>query len=180
MRRAAALFAVLALVAAAGCSTLETSVDWDRTKDFSGYKTWAWKDDGSITNDLLAKRIQNGIAAELASKGLTRADANPDLWIAVHARLSKQTRVDYYNSGWGYGWYGGYYGGGMTMSTATVREIPVGTLIVDLVDAKRKDLVWRGIATDTLKPERSPDEKEKALGAALAKLFQDYPPSPGK
>ena len=49
---------VLAFVAATACSTLRTSADWDRTKDFSKYKTWAWKDDGSIKNDILAKRIQ--------------------------------------------------------------------------------------------------------------------------
>ena len=179
MKTARATLAILALFAAA-CSTLETTTDWDRSKDFSKYRTWTWKDDDAIKNDILAKRIQTGVTAELNTKGLSRTDDNPDLWVVAHARLSKQTRVDYYNSGWGYGWYGGYYGGGMTMSTATVREIPVGTLIVDLVDAKQKAIVWRGIATDTLKPERSSEEKEKALNEALAKMFKDYPPPSGK
>jgi hypothetical protein len=180
MKRAGATLAILALLAAAACSTLETTADWDRTTDFAKYRTWTWKDDDSIKNDILAKRIQAGVTAELNKKGLSPTDDNPDLWAVAHARLSKQTRVDYYNSGWGYGWYGGYYGGGMTMSTATVREIPVGTLIVDLVDAKQKKLVWRGIAQDTLKPERSSEEKQKALSEALAKLFENYPPPPGK
>lgn len=171
---------VLAFVAATACSTLRTSADWDRTKDFSKYKTWAWKDDGSIKNDILAKRIQTLVTAELTRKGLVRTDDRPDLWVAAHARLDKQVRIDYYNSGWGYGWYRGYYGGGMSMTTATAREIPVGTLIIDLVDTREKELVWRGIATDTLKPERSTEEKEKALADALAKMFQDYPPPPPK
>ncbi len=180
MKRGGATLAILALVAATACSTLQTSADWDRTKDFSKYKTWSWKDDGSIKNDILAKRVQTGVTAELTRKGLVRNDDRPDLWVAAHARLDKQVVIDYYNSGWGYGWYGGYYGGGMTMTTATAREIPVGTLIVDLVDTKQKSLVWRGVATDTLKPERSTDEKEKALAEALAKMFEDYPPPPPK
>lgn len=178
MRHATALLAVLVVAAAVGCSTLTTSADWDKTADFSKYKTWGWKEDGSIKNEILAKRIQNLLAAELGRKGLTRSDDNPDLWAAVHGRLSKETQINYYNSGWGYGWHGGWYGGGMGVSTATVQEIPVGTLVVDLVDSKQKELVWRGTATDTLKPERTPEEKEKALGEAFAKLFEKYPPPP--
>src|SRR5262245_41779843 len=175
MKSVRTALAVLGLVAVAACSTLQTTADWDRTKDFSKYKTWTWKDDGSIKNDILAKRIQTGVTAELTRKGLVRNDDRPDLWVAAHARLDKQVVIDYYNSGWGYGWYGGYYGGGMSMTTATAREIPVGTLIIDLVDTKEKGLVWRGIATDTLKPERSTEEKEKALNEALAKMFESYP-----
>jgi hypothetical protein len=180
MRRSTALLAVIALALAAGCSTLKTSADWSKSADFSKYKTWGWKDDGSIKNDIIVRRIQNLLAAELGKKGLTRSDDNPDLWVAVHGRLSKETQINYYNSGWGYGWGGGWYGGGMGMTTATVQEIPVGTLVVDLVDARQKELVWRGTASDTLKPERTPQEREKALGEALAKLFEHYPPAPTK
>jgi hypothetical protein len=174
MKRTLALLAVAALAVA--CSTLQTTADWDKAANFSNYKTWAWKDDGSIKNDILNRRIQTLVGAELGKKGLTRSDDNPDLWVAVHGRLSKETQINTYNSGWGYGY--GWYGGGMGMSTSTVQEIPVGTLIVDLVDTRKKEMVWRGTATDTLKPERSPDEREQALSEALAKLFEKYPPPP--
>ena len=176
MKRNLALLAVAVLALAVACSTLQTSADWDKTANFSNYKTWGWKDDGSIKNDIVKRRIQTLLASELGKKGLTRSDDNPDLWVAVHGRMSKETQINYYNSGWGYGWHGGWYGGGMGVSTATVQEIPVGTLVVDLVDSRQKELVWRGTASDTLKPERSPEEKEKALGEALAKLFEKYPP----
>jgi hypothetical protein len=62
------------------------------------------------------------------------------------------------------------------MSTTTVEQIPVGTLIVDLVDAKRKELVWRGTATDTLKPEATAAEREAALSAAITKMLEVFPP----
>jgi hypothetical protein len=63
------------------------------------------------------------------------------------------------------------------MQTSTVSEVPVGTLIVDLVDANRKELVWRGTASDTLDPEASPEKKEKNLQEAMAKLLANYPPA---
>jgi hypothetical protein len=178
MRRIALSLAVFAVVAAAAltssaCSTVTTSADYDPKTDFSRYSTWAWRDDGSIKDPILSKRVQSALEDELAKRGLKRNDQSPDLWVAVHARLSKQVQVDTYNAGWGYG-YGWYGGTGMTSST--VREIPVGTLIVDFADANRKELVWRGTASDTLNPEKSPEEKDKALRAALAELFTKYPP----
>jgi hypothetical protein len=172
------ILVILALAAAAGCSTLKTSADYAPTTDFSRYKTWNYRDDPSLKNEILAKRIESAIDSELARKGMTRDTQNPDLWVVAHARLSKQTQIHTYDTGWGYG-YGSYrwggYGGGM--STSTVSEVPVGTLIVDFVDANRKELVWRGTASDTLNPEKSPEQKEQALREAIAKLLEGYPPA---
>ena len=164
----------IVLVAIGGCSTLKTSVDYDRSANFSGYKTFAWRDSGEIRNPLMAKRIEEAVTSELAKKGLTQASGeDADLWVVAHPRLSKETQITSYNSGWGYGWR--YRG--PRVSTATVEQIPVGTLIVDLVDAKQKELVWRGTASDTLKPERTPEEREAALAKAVAEMFAKYPPA---
>jgi hypothetical protein len=165
------LVAAVCLVATVGCSTLTTSADYDPTADFSKYRTWEWKDDGSINNDLLSKRIQTALESTLSQKGLVRNPQNPDLLVVVHARLSKQTQINTYDTGWGYGWR---WGGGM--STSTVSEIPVGTLVLDFVDVSRKELVWRGTASDTLNPEKSPEQKDQALREALAKMLEKYPP----
>jgi len=62
-------------------------------------------------------------------------------------------------------------------AVATVEQIPVGTLIVDLVDATAKEMVWRGTATDTLKPQATPAEKEQALTQAIAKMLEGFPPA---
>jgi hypothetical protein len=172
MKRAILAFLSVAAAAVFACSTLSTNADYDPATDFSRYKTWDLKDDGSINNPLLAKRIETAVGGELAKKGMTRSASNPDLWVAVHGRLSKQTQIHTYDSGWGYGWR---WGGGM--QTSTVSEVPVGTLIVDLVDANRKELVWRGTASDTLDPEASPEKKEKNLQEAMAKLLANYPPA---
>ena len=48
---------------------------------------------------------------------------------------------------------------------------------MDLVDGKKKDMVWRGIATDTLNPDNSPEDREKKLREVAAQLFAGYPPA---
>ena len=165
---------ILLVAAALACSTLKTSADYDPKTDFSQYKTWAWKDTQSIKDTLWVQRIQSALESELSKRGLTRNEETPDLWVAVHARFTEQTQVTTYDTGWGYG-YGYRYGGG-GMTTSRVEQIPVGTLIVDLADVKRKELVWRGTGTDTLNPQRSPEERDTALREALAKMFENYPP----
>lgn len=172
MKRAILAFLSVAAAAVFACSTLSTGADYDPSTDFSRYKTWDLKEDGSINNPLLARRIETAVSGELAKKGMTRNTSNPDLWVAVHGRLSKQTQIHTYDTGWGYGWR---WGGGMT--TSTVSEVPVGTLIVDMVDASRKELVWRGTASDTLDPEASPEKKEKNLQEAMAQLLAKFPPA---
>jgi len=169
----------LAAVAALGlpaCSTLKTSTDYKPGTSFSQYKTFGWKDVDEIKNAILDERIKSAVSAQLTAKGWTRNDTSPDIWVVPHARLSKQTQINTYNTGWGYGYGWRGYGGGMGTTTSTVSEIPVGTLIIDLVDVKQKELVWRGTASDTISETASPETREKNLNEAMAKLFEGFPP----
>jgi hypothetical protein len=174
MKRIGWLATLAAAAALAACSSITTNADYNPATDFSKYKTWAWHETGSIKDSLWRDRVKNALSDELRLKGLMSSEARPDLWVAAHTRLDEQTQISTYNTGWGYGW--GWYGGGMGMTTSTVQQIPVGTLIVDLVDANEKQLVWRGTATKTLDPGSSPEEKQKHLQEAIAKMFANYPP----
>lgn len=175
-RKTILALAVTAAVGLGGCSTLKTNTDYKPGTDFSQYKTFDFKGVDDIKNAILVERIESALAGQLTAKGLTRNSANPDLWVVPHPRLSKQTQINTYNSGWGYGYGWRGYGGGMGTTTSTVEEIPVGTLVVDLVDVKAKELVWRGTASDTLKENATPEEREKNLNAAMTKLFEGFPP----
>jgi hypothetical protein len=166
---ATALAALLA--ALAGCSTLKVNVGWDHSVDFAKYRTWAWKDDGSIRDPVWLRRVQSVLEDELQKKGLTRSDANADVWVFVHARLSSQTHVVSYSPAWGYGW--GYWAG---PSVTEVYEIPVGTLLIDLVDPARKQIVWRGSAKDTIRAGKENEEREQRLVEVLDQMFAGYPP----
>jgi len=73
-------------------------------------------------------------------------------------------------------WAGNRYGG-MGSAQTTVNEYLVGTL-VDMFDAKSKNLVFRGTAQDELSD--NPDKNAKKLEKASAKMFKNFPPSAKK
>ncbi len=124
----------------------------------------------------MRERIESAIAQQLEAKGLRRAGGRADLLVAAHLRLDKETEIDttHFGYGWGRWGYWGYRGPGATVTT--VRQVPVGTLIVDLVDARDRKLVWQGVASDTLSPRSSAAEKDEAVRKAVAAIFASYPP----
>jgi hypothetical protein len=81
------------------------------------------------------------------------------------------TTTDYASAGW-YGWR---WGGGV--ATTTVSEIPVGTIVIDVVDGAAKQLVWRGWGKDDVTSRRSPEEAEEYARSVMAKLFENFPPA---
>jgi hypothetical protein len=162
---------ILLAMAPLACSTMRTSVDYDRSIDFSRYKTFAFARGTPARRDFTQRRIEEVIASALQSKGLAPADGEkPDLRVFTHVILEKQQRID--TIVYGYGWR---LGGGI--ATTMVTNIPVGTLIVDLVDTERKDLVWRGKATDTIGSDS--EAREQQLREAVSKMFEGFPASRG-
>lgn len=159
-------------VAFVGCaSSIKTSVDYDRSIDFSRYRTYGWLRSGRIGNDILERRLTTAVDRELARRGLVRGDT-PDLLVAMHGRMSKEVQYTAYDTSWGYGWR--RWGGGPTMVRR--EEVPVGTLIVDLVDARDNELVWRGTATSAIDTTASVEKREAVVQEAVEKLFAAYPP----
>jgi hypothetical protein len=171
-RAARTALVAIATAAFVSCSTLKMDVGWDKQADFSKYRTWAWKDDGSIKDPIWSRRVQSVLEDELAKHGLTRSDQNPDLWLAVHWRLSSDTRVVSYSPSWGYGW--GYWAG---PSMTEVYEVPAGTMLIDLVDLGKKEIVWRGRASDEIRAGKENEEREQKLREILAQMFSGYPPA---
>jgi hypothetical protein len=88
----------------------------------------------------------------------------------THASVGKELRID--ADTWG---YHGRWRGGWGTTTVNVSEIPVGTLVVDLVDAGTKQLVWRGVANQTL--ASNPEKSEKKINKVVKKLFKKFPSS---
>jgi hypothetical protein len=167
---------VMALaVVATGTIALAQSVtyDFDRSANFAGFKTYAWVRGTNLADELNHKRVMRAVEAQLGAHGLAKAEsgANADVLVAYHASFDKNLQINGFSSG-----FGGYRFGGMRSGTATVDEIVVGTLIVDLVDAKSKTIVWRGTATKEVDTRASAEKRDKNINRAAEKLFKNYPP----
>ena len=178
--RTLAAVAALSLVGA-GAFAQDIKVDYDKAADFTKYKTFAIKLGTSWNNPLSEKRVLAEIQQGLTEKGWTATtdDAKADAVVVLHGATEKQKSLNtFYSGGYGgYGWRGGW-GGGMSSSTTTVDEYTVGTLVVDIFDAKTKALVYRGTASDEI--SNKPEKNAKKLAKASDKLFKDFPPGSAK
>ncbi|HEY7575766.1 MAG TPA: DUF4136 domain-containing protein [Thermoanaerobaculia bacterium] len=165
--------AAIVLAAIVSCASVKMDVGWDKQADFSKYRTWGWKDDGSIRDAVWKRRVESVLEDELGKHGLARSDANPDLWLALHWRLSTDTRVVSYSPAWGYGW-GPYWG---VPYMTEVYDVPAGSMLLDLVDVSKKEIVWRGTASGEIRANKENEEREQKLREILARMFTGYPPA---
>ena len=60
--------------------------------------------------------------------------------------------------------------------SATVQKVLVGALVVDIIDARARRLVWRGFASGDVNPGDKPEQRDKKLAKAAEKMFRNYPP----
>jgi hypothetical protein len=164
-----ALFLALGTLTALACSTLRTSVDYDRSLDFLRYRTFAFRTGTPARREITQRHIEHVIAASLEARGLAQViGERPDLRIFTHVVVENQRSIDTIVYG-----YGGRSGGIVTTNVIT---IPVGTLIVDLVDTFSDELVWRGTATDTIGSDSA--ARDEQLREAVARMFEGFPPAP--
>ena len=138
---------------------------------------------GTSDDQLIRQNIERAIDEQLGQKGLTKVEKNGDLLVAYHVAIREEKSINLNGMGWGSGGWGGWGGYGR-MRDASINgqtsTIPIGTLAVDLYDPAKRQLIWRGDASKTIDLKRDPDKNYRNLQKAMAKLFKNYPPQPGK
>jgi uncharacterized protein DUF4136 len=170
---------VLCLSSATSSLAIDVKTDFDRRTDFGRYKTFCWQK-VKTRNPLWIERIKAAVGSALTAKGWSQVESGSACDVAVVAMEIKRnhdtvkTFYDDIGGGWGdWGWRG-FGGGGLGESTTTTETFQTGTLIVDLFDARSKNLVWRGSATDTL--FKNSDKNIKKFKSSVHKLFEHFPP----
>jgi hypothetical protein len=172
---------VLLLAAAGSALAQDVRYNFDNTANFAAFKTYKWVAIKGATqlSDLVDRQIKSTVDAELATKGLTKTEADTaDLFIGYQAAVGQEKEYTSFDTGWGYGpgYHGGWYGGGGGMTTGQTSTIYIGQLALDMYASGPKTLVWRGAASKTLDPKAKPEKQEKNLKKAVAKLLKNYPP----
>jgi hypothetical protein len=157
----------------------QVKTDYDRSADFSQYKTYSWEK-VQTQDPLWASRIKDAVNASLAAKGWTQVASGGQVAIvAIEMTKNQQTLNTFYDGfGGGWGWRRGGGGGGFGDATTTTETYKVGTLVVDLFDASSKKVIWRGSASDTLSDKS--DKNIKNLDKGVQKLFDHFPPGASK
>ncbi|MDQ7048496.1 MAG: DUF4136 domain-containing protein [Enterobacterales bacterium] len=169
----------IVLLALSGCRIAPTVIlDYDTGFDFSQFKSYRWlenKDqDKVITLD--ERRNINAIESTLNRKGFTKAKQSDDadFLLSIQTVTDKKTNVDSFYRGWGY-----YSLGWPAYNTTTyIREYEIGTLVLDVIDASKKEVVWRGTIASRIGINKNltPDQRaSKALKYAEILLIR-FPP----
>lgn len=166
-------FVLIVAFVLASCSTVRVSSDYDTKLDFNSYKTYAFYKKGidkAEISDLDKRRILNAIELELESKGLKKSK-NPDFLVSIFTKSRKKVSV---NSDYGFGsmfWFPRYYG----FNQFSVTQYSEGTLFIDFIDTKAKQLIWQGIGTGALKAKTGPKKVEK-INRFVKEILTKYPP----
>lgn len=180
-----------------GCSSIKVTSDYDTTVDFTQFKTfeyYGWAEESNkILNQLEQERIETAFGKELKKRGLDGVEKGEggDLIITLYVVTEQKTSTTANTTttgmgGYGYGGYYGYgpsYGwGGSSIHNSTTtyseRDYTVGTLIIDVYDAKEKKLIWESIGSGTIQESKTPEEKERNTNIAVAKIMATYPVKP--
>jgi uncharacterized protein DUF4136 len=157
---------------ARGAAAQDVSYDYDRHANFAAYRTYAWVGGtASAADDLNHARIVAAVDSQLAMKGLAQEDgaANPDLQVFYQVGLRQDLEFNGYDN------RGAIPDGGP--SWARAKPVPVGTLVVGMIEAKSHSMVWRVAATKDLDLGQSPERWERNLNKAVEKMFKHYPRS---
>ncbi|MCL9769114.1 DUF4136 domain-containing protein [Flavobacterium sp. HXWNR69] len=164
------LLSIVFIATLASCSSVRVNADYDKKANFNSYTTYAFLKNGIDKveiSDLDKKRILYSIDEVMASKGFSKSE-NPDVLISIFTK--ERERVDIYqNYGFGWGW-NPYWGIGYTNVTTT----PEGTLFIDIIDAKTKELVWQGEGSGYL--TNNTEKKDARIKEFVSKILEQYPP----
>jgi len=181
---------LLAVPVLSGCATMRVSSDYDASADFTILRSYDWLSSPKIKSgdpkvqygSLMEARVKRLVEEQLARKGYVQDAAQPDFLVTYHVAVEDKVSVTYINELYGYGpgWGAGYrrnihhygYRGSATM----VSEYQQGTLLLDVVKADNKQLIWRGSATDEVFSELDQAAREKHLREAVQKILAQFPP----
>ncbi len=165
--------------------SLKVSSDYDKSVNFDQYKTFALYKSDSIhdaISPLNQQRIVNAVKDEMVKKGFQENTGNPDVLVNITAILQNRVAVssttDYYGYGGMYRPY--YWGGGMGSATTNynVQQYKDGSLIIDVIDANSKKLLWQGTGNKEIdKPAKDPDT---VIPKAIASIMESFPPGKAK
>ena len=174
--RLVSVFCVLVVLTGLAAQAQKIKVEYDKSIDFSKFKTYAIDPKENSPHPMLRLAIQAAVQDDLGKRGLSKVASDPDLYVQMYGAIDSDMSFNYFDPIYGSGippltyginmWYG-------IPGTTTTVVVQKGELVVDVIDAKQKKLIWRGIAKEKLSDQRS--KLLDQVNAAVEKMFRQYP-----
>jgi hypothetical protein len=160
------------------CATQKASYKYLNGTDFSKYRSYAWvnvdkgsKDSQRAKSQLVDRRIIEAIDSAMTVKRLRKVSDDPDMLVNYHVSVSAQEKqqpkgrvnVDTASDGRG--------------SSVGPRAYKEGTLVIDMIDAKNKQLLWQGWGLETVNQDTNSQHVTALIDQVVWNIFENYPPS---
>lgn len=167
--------ALLTVLFWAGCSSIHVSVHYDEEIDFRQYRTFRFhrpgmraEGRGPAGNPLFTKEVMDEIRPLLETRGFQEAaqGEEPDFLVIFYA--SVRNRRDWVAPTYRVGRWGRVH----RTSPGHVVHYKEGTLVIDIVDSRKKELIWQGIGRGLLDRDRPAGD----LVDAARRVLEGFPP----
>ena len=151
---------------------------------FSYYKTYSWNileentKNPYYNNPSINQHISATIEHTLAKKGLQKVATNSDILVDYHVFVKENSFQKTYCPT-------GYYRGGRYLpeiANWSQCDVPLvtqnyddGTLIIDIIDSRTQQLIWRGSAKDAID---NPNYASEILGNKVHQVLKKLPIKP--
>lgn len=186
----ASLFSLLiAIVCLSGCATKPyVATDYEASYNFAALKSFAVKSakqdtkENILISPFTLSHIDALVNSELGKRYQSVSEtAGPDFYVTYHVVMEEKLEPSAYDQMYGVGFWGrGYrYPSSMFYRPALdggIRVYNQGSLIIDMVDAKTQQPIWRGVSEKRLNKGLSPQKQREILTSAVLEVLAQFPP----
>jgi hypothetical protein len=186
MNRHAYRTLLTALIAAALLSACQSGptirANSDKSADLSAYRTYAFAPEVGTSragySSLITTYFKDAIRREMDARGYKYSEDQPELLVNFNANARENVDIQSTpgpSAGY-YGYRAGLYAAGPIYSGTEVETVryKVGTANVDVVDARKKQLLWEGLAEGRL-TQKAMKDPEAAIDKVVAAMFTKFP-----
>ncbi len=173
-------FAAVTLLAVVltGCVTMKVASQLESGVDITSYRTFAWgppeagpTGDARLDNNpFFHDYLKNAVNMQLVRKGFQvapAAGAAPDLLLHYHASVNQRIDIVEVDRLQGYCYQDCRPG---------IIDYEQGTIVIDVVDAKSKKVIWRGWAQDIMQGLIDNQVRlEREIDQVVTRMLESFP-----
>lgn len=157
-----------------GCGTIRVNYDYDKTTDFSKYKTYNYYSDMETgLSELDTKRFLDALDEKMKAKGFDLSET-PDFFIDIKSEVYQEAQRQTVGVGLGGG--GRNAGGGISIGLPIGQASASRQITIDFVDEAKKQLFWQAVSTSGFNQNAQPEKREAQINAIIDKILLGYPP----
>lgn len=166
------------------CSNFNVRYDYDSRANYATFKTFDWyassrmaKDkDRQVNNPIMDRRVAAAVEQELMARGFRReTTTDPDFLVTYYPVYQEKRYMTAQHFGWGT-WGFRPFGIGISTTTSQEHIYKEGTLVLEIVDFKTNQLVWKAAAEGALTELRNPEDADQVVTRAVRQMLEQFPP----